>query len=155
MIRRCRKAADFELADRLCRACGPKPSPVPSKFPDHRGAVWVHFVLGKEEGFAFPNIANPRWPTGFVAANVKEDGTLDVATCGVEPDYRGRGILRQLLRAVHAWGRAQGCELAACYTAANNWPSMCNFMRAGYRVVGYRADETALGGGWVELERRL
>jgi GNAT superfamily N-acetyltransferase len=154
VIRRCRSPRDFVLADELDRACGPANGPAPSKFNEARMAAWLSFAEGGVSSSAEYFGKRPE-PVAFAAAYITEDGAVCLATCGVLPGYRGRGLQRKLVRTVHAWGRKRGVTRASTYTAADNWPSLSALMRCGYRVVGYRHDEAASGDGFVDVECKL
>jgi ribosomal protein S18 acetylase RimI-like enzyme len=139
MIRRARTKADFALADRLAKRCGPRNGAKPSALcaPGNVAAAWLADVAG------------------FAVAYVDADGVVQLASCGVLPAYRGRGLQRKLVAAHERWGRARGARSARTYTSSDNWPSLANLLRCGYRVVGYRADELASGGGWVDVAKEL
>lgn len=129
---------DMRRADALAACCGPYGAKPPSTYP----AVWL-----LEEGGE---------PVAYGAAYIdKEAGTVTLATCGTRKHARGRGLQRPLIRQMHAWARRRGIRLGRTYTSADNWPSLANLMRCGYRVVGYRVDETASGGGYVDVEMKL
>lgn len=62
----------------------------------------------------------------------------------VVPDWRGRGVGRALLRAVEAWGRAQGCRELGSDTELDNAGSAAAHRALGFqevdRVVCFRKD---------------
>ncbi len=153
VIRRARTKADLELADRLARRCGPRNGKLPSSYvaPGKLGAVWLAYVEVREQG-------GPGWeghdePAGVAAAYVDQDGVLWMTTAGALPAFRGRGIQRRLLSARLAWGRRCKATSARSYCSADNGASLGNLLRAGFVVAGYRLDELASGGGWVDVVR--
>ncbi len=147
MIRRVRTDADFALADRLAKWCGPHGAALPSAFR-RTGAVWVGLGGG-------PDSRLFGQPTAFAVAYIDGDGLLVLGNVGVLKEARGQGLQRRLIRVRERWGRAQNALRARTYCSADNAASVSNLMRCGYRVTGYRVEQDASGGGWVDLQRSL
>jgi GNAT superfamily N-acetyltransferase len=82
---------------------------------------WVALIDGKIAGFA--------------GTQHKHDGTLFIGPCGVVPEYRGRGLQRQFLKAREQFARESGRYAAIVgATLATNWPSANNFIRRGFEI---------------------
>ena len=80
---------------------------------------------------------------------------------GVMPDWRGRGLQRQMLRLREAEMREQGIARAVTYTDADGAASMRNLIAEGYRPY-VPTPTTTLSGvgrvgrvGFVHWEKRL
>ncbi len=75
---------------------------------------------------------------------------LHILALATHPDYRGRGIARQLLDHVLDVARQTGCSLATLEVRRSNVPAIKLYERAGYKTVHVRAryyqddDEDAL-----------
>ncbi|HEU4611698.1 MAG TPA: ribosomal protein S18-alanine N-acetyltransferase [Kofleriaceae bacterium] len=75
---------------------------------------------------------------------------LHILALATHPDYRGRGIARQLLDHVLDVARQTGCSLATLEVRRSNVPAIKLYERAGFKTVHVRAryyqddDEDAL-----------
>jgi ribosomal protein S18 acetylase RimI-like enzyme len=80
--------------------------------------------------------------TGFVDSFTTgaSDGRLrwEIDLLGVHPDYRGRGIAQELVRASVESGRQMGASLARALVRTDNRASLNTFMRCGFTLL----DET-------------
>ena len=138
VYRRARTPDELRRADNLAARSGPYGAKPPSFY----GAVWLLTEGGHDIAYG-------------AAYLDKEAGTVTLATCGGARVARGRGLQRPLIRQVHAWARRHGILIGRTYCSADNWPSLGNLLRCGYVVVGFRSDETASGGGYVDVEAKL
>lgn len=144
MIRRARTATALATADRLARRCGPANGKPPSTAIDYAGggAVWVASVCGHVVAYA--------------AGYLGEEGLeAHFSQVGVLPAFRGRGLQRRFVRAFLRWAREQGAKRVLSYTSADNWFSLANLGRCGFVACGFRADDTASGNGWVDVQVEL
>ncbi len=66
----------------------------------------------------------------------------------VDPDLRGRGLQRRMVRTRLAWGRREGASLAQTYTWHENIASMRTLARCGF--VPLRASD-----GFIRWERNI
>jgi GNAT superfamily N-acetyltransferase len=91
-----------------------------------------------------PAIAGTQWFIGWDSATpaaycgwktVEHDGVAVGFNyrVGVMPDYRGRGLQRQMLRLREAKMREQGLKAAVTYTDADGAASMRSLIAEGYR----------------------
>jgi GNAT superfamily N-acetyltransferase len=62
----------------------------------------------------------------------KEPDVVYLRRCGVLPDYRGRGLQRQLITARVRWARRVGAREVVTDTHPNNVPSAKTLVRAGF-----------------------
>jgi [ribosomal protein S18]-alanine N-acetyltransferase len=75
---------------------------------------------------------------------------LHILAIATHPDYRGRGIARQLLDHVLDVARETGCSLATLEVRRSNVPAIKLYERAGFKIVHVRTryyqddDEDAL-----------
>lgn len=51
----------------------------------------------------------------------------------IDPEHRGKGLQRKLIRARLEWARRHGYACALTYTWENNYPSMSNLIKCGFR----------------------
>lgn len=58
--------------------------------------------------------------------------TMYLARAGVHPDYRGRGLQRELIRLRESWAKNHGMQYAVTDTANSSIASMRSLMSAGY-----------------------
>jgi GNAT superfamily N-acetyltransferase len=154
MIRRARTDADYSLADRLARRCGPHGAALPSAWR-RVGAVWLHWSWRTEADVEARAVETFQVWSAFAVAHIDADGVLVLGNVGVLPEARGQGLQRRLIRVRERWGRAQNALRARTYVSADNGASLSNLMRCGWTVVGFRAEPAASGDGWVDLARSL
>ncbi len=69
---------------------------------------------------------------GFASARPRGD-RLELTRCAIVTAAQGMGLQRRLIRVREAYGRREGCGLAYTYTTRDNWPSITNLSREGYR----------------------
>lgn len=103
-------------------------------FPDQYPMLWV-VVEGAD-------IA------AYATAYETEPGVLSLRGCQVARKYRGRGLQSRLLRVRISHARRRGYRMVRTYCADDNWPSICNVLRAGFKPI-------RVSDGWLTLERTL
>lgn len=59
--------------------------------------------------------------------------TIYLCRAGVHPDYRGRGLQRELIRLREAWAKSRGFKHVITDTTNDNAPSMRSLIAEGYR----------------------
>jgi ribosomal-protein-alanine N-acetyltransferase len=64
---------------------------------------------------------------------------LHIHVIATHPDYRGRGLARELLDRVLDVARAAGCSLATLEVRRSNVPAIALYERAGFKTVHVRA----------------
>lgn len=64
---------------------------------------------------------------------------LHILAIATHPDYRGRGLARQLLEHVLGVARATGCSLATLEVRRSNHPAIALYEGAGFKTVHVRA----------------
>lgn len=74
-------------------------------------------------------------PVGFCSAILIGDDAniLYLTRAGVLPAARGAGLQQKMIKARLTWAKRQGAEIAITYTVPDNWPSITNLIRAGFR----------------------
>lgn len=112
----------------------------PIRIRRERDLEWLREV----HAIAFPD---DRWPgddhafwvatrgselLGFASALVTGD-MLELTRCAVVSSMHGKGMQRRLIAVREAYARRQGCAGVATYTTRDNWSSITNLVRAGYR----------------------
>jgi ribosomal protein S18 acetylase RimI-like enzyme len=77
-----------------------------------------------------------RW-VGVVGAHLRVDPTeAQLMSMWVEPDARGRGIARALIRGVAEWARERGCDRVCLFVQESNAPAQRLYLEAGFRPTG-------------------
>lgn len=73
-------------------------------------------------------------PVGFCTARLLtfENGVF-LTRAGILPGVRGRNLQRRMIHARERWAREQGREFVITYTSHDNYPSISNLLKAGYR----------------------
>lgn len=71
---------------------------------------------------------------GIAGAKPETKSALFLGPCVVFPEFRGRGIQREFIRARERLGRQEGFEWAVSYTSYQNYASSNNFVQSGYRL---------------------
>jgi GNAT superfamily N-acetyltransferase len=81
---------------------------------------------------------------GFCSAKyLPHENAVYLTRAGVVPEHRGGGLQRRLLRVREQWARSRGAEQIITYTSTDNYPSITNLIKAGYRF--YEPDEPWVG----------
>jgi ribosomal protein S18 acetylase RimI-like enzyme len=79
-------------------------------------------------------------------------GCCELISLWVEPDHRGRGVGRRLLRAAETHAEARGCTQVLLFTHDVLSPGM--YLRTGYEVVG-RVDDYPQGSAALWFRKLL
>ena len=130
--------ADLDVLDEIERHSFNAPWPR-ATFEGELRREWAHIELARlaDHTRAFCNY----W---LVA------GEVHILAIATHPDFRGRGIARQLLDHILAKARAHHCTLATLEVRRSNVPAIALYERAGFRTVHVRTryyqdnDEDAL-----------
>ncbi|HEX5057974.1 MAG TPA: ribosomal protein S18-alanine N-acetyltransferase [Kofleriaceae bacterium] len=64
---------------------------------------------------------------------------VHILAIATHPDYRGRGLARQLLDHILGVARQTGCSLATLEVRRSNVPAIALYERAGFKTVHVRA----------------
>ena len=88
------------------------------------GAVWWVYkdVHGRSAGYC-----------GVKLLDGPNKGTAFLCRAGVLPAYAGQGLQRKMLRIRENYAYKHGCDTVLTYTVQNNYPSIVNLIKAGYR----------------------
>lgn len=119
-------AADLDAIDAIEQHSFKTPWPR-STFEGELTREWAHVDVGLLDGriVAFCDY----WIT------VPEMQVLAIAT---DPDFRGRGIGRQMLDHVLAASARAGCQMASLEVRASNAPAIALYEHAGFKTVHVR-----------------
>lgn len=72
---------------------------------------------------------------GFCAAKkVDGGGGVFLLRAGVKSLYRGAGLQRRMIRIRERWAANEGASYCITYTMPNNWSSIVNLLKAGYKT---------------------
>lgn len=64
---------------------------------------------------------------------------VQLVSLWVEPEARGRGVARSLIRAVGRWAHDRGAERVVLFVQEANAPGRALYVRMGFRPTGARA----------------
>ena len=67
-----------------------------------------------------------------------DPGEVQLVSLWVDPDARGRGVARSLIRAVATWARDRGAADVVLFVQEANAPGRALYLRAGFRPTGAR-----------------
>jgi GNAT superfamily N-acetyltransferase len=109
-IRRCTEAEAKELHEKV----------FPDDLWDGRGAHWIAYDGPKPVGFC-------------TARKLSRERSLFLSWCGILPGARKKNLQRRMIRVRLAYGRREGLKRALTYTRLDNYPSMCNLLKEGFR----------------------
>ncbi len=64
-----------------------------------------------------------------------------MTSCGVVSYAAGKGLQRKLLKVREKYAKRYGCASVVTYTARDNYASITNLIRAGYRFSPHQRGE--------------
>jgi ribosomal protein S18 acetylase RimI-like enzyme len=67
-----------------------------------------------------------------------DPGEVQLVSLWVDPDARGRGVARSLIRAVATWARDRGAGNVVLFVQEANAPGRALYLRTGFRPTGAR-----------------
>jgi RimJ/RimL family protein N-acetyltransferase len=73
---------------------------------------------------------------GFAALRLADPSRAELVLGAVHPDFRGRGLYREMTLAGFDWARAHGAERFSAVTHLTNLPAQRSWFRAGLMPVG-------------------
>lgn len=98
------------------------------------GRAWIVYVDGH--------------PAGCAAYRKKAEGTGELKRVFLRAEYRGRGISKELVKAVESYARGQGCHTLALDTNSELEPAVSLYRRMGFRVVFQQ-------GRYIQMEKGI
>ncbi len=101
---------------------------------EHIGRAWIAYIDGI--------------PAGCAAYRDRQGGVCELKRVFVRPEYRGRGISKELVRAVEGYAREQGRHTVALDTNSALEPAVTLYKHMGYRV-------TFSEGRYIQMEKKL
>lgn len=75
-------------------------------------------------------------PVGFCAVreSVQFTNAVFLTRAGVKECARGHGLQRRMIRLRTAWAKREGYQYALTYTVLDNFESMANLLKSGFRM---------------------
>ena len=112
--------------------------------PDQVWRDWVADAAEGDQKTLFVAEENDHW-LGVVGAFARVNPLeVQLISMWVDPTARGRGVARDLIRAVAGWTKARGSTRVVLFVQEANSPARQLYERAGFRLTG---DRTAVSGG--------
>ena len=106
--------------------------------PDEVWKSWTAEAAAGEEKVLFVDEEDGRL-LGVVGGFRRLDPTeAQLVSLWVDPEARGRGVARVLIRAVATWARGRGAETVVLFVQEANAPGRALYLRAGFRPTGAR-----------------
>lgn len=72
-------------------------------------------------------------PIGFATADLIDGDTVFLSRAGVVPGSQGNGLQKKLIRVREKWAKKQGASFLITYTTLQNYPTLINLLRTGYK----------------------
>jgi ribosomal-protein-alanine N-acetyltransferase len=129
-----------DLAGRVFSAYGEYDRILPTCLDDPQ----FHTLVCEQEGR----------PAGFCMLSIG-DGVGEVVAVAVDPAWQGRGIGRQLMRAIVEDARVMGIRLLLLKTATRNLSAQGLFRKIGFEEAGREAGYYAAGQTAIWMRKRL
>ena len=112
--------------------------------PDRAWREWVAEAAAGKQKTLFVAEEDGRWH-GVVGAFARVDPLeVQLISMWVDPEARGRGVARDLIRAVARWALGRGSTRVVLFVQEANEPARALYERAGFASTGDRAPA---GGG--------
>jgi RimJ/RimL family protein N-acetyltransferase len=111
--------------------------------PDQTWRNWVAEAAAGEDKTLFVAEDGDAW-LGVVGAFVRVNSLeVQLISMWVDPEARGRGVARDLIRAVATWTLGRGSARVVLFVQEANTPARKLYERAGFRLTGDRAPASA------------
>jgi RimJ/RimL family protein N-acetyltransferase len=111
--------------------------------PDTTWQEWVAEAAAGDQKTLFVAEENGEW-LGVVGAFARVNPLeVQLISMWVGPQARGRGVARDLIRAVARWTQERGSERVVLFVQEANEPAQRLYERAGFRPTGDRAPVAA------------
>jgi len=111
--------------------------------PDATWREWVAEAATGDQKTLFVAEEDGRW-LGVVGAFARVNPLeVQLISMWVDPRGRGRGLARDLIRAVARWTQERGSERVVLFVQEANEPAQHLYARAGFRPTGDRAPVSA------------
>ena len=111
--------------------------------PDAMWREWVAEAAAGEDKTLFIAEDGDAW-LGVVGAFVRINSLeVQLISMWVAPEARGRGVARDLIRAVAAWTLGRGSARVVLFVQEANTPARQLYERAGFSLTGDRAPASA------------
>lgn len=112
--------------------------------PEQAWRNWVAEAAAGDQKTLLVAEENGRW-VGIVGAFARVNPLeVQLISMWVDPALRGRGLARDLIRAVAAWAAGRGSTRVFLFVQEANEPAQALYERAGFRPTG---DHTPASGG--------
>lgn len=108
---------------------------------DWRQVEALHTLIFPDDDWEEADAAWILWdehesPRGFCTVQALkgcDEATAYMTRAGILPGVRGARLQRRMLRARERWAKEQECRVAITYATYDNWPSIANLLKSGYR----------------------
>ena len=111
--------------------------------PDATWRDWVADAAAGEDKMLFVAEDGDAW-LGVVGAFVRVNSLeVQLISMWVDPEARGRGVARDLIRAVATWTLGRGSTRVVLFVQEANTPARKLYERVGFSLTGDRAPATA------------
>jgi ribosomal protein S18 acetylase RimI-like enzyme len=111
--------------------------------PDGTWRDWVAEAATSDQKTLFAAEEDGRW-LGVVGGFARVDPSeVQLISMWVDPQARGRGIARDLIRALARWSGERGSERVVLFVQEANEPAQHLYSRAGFRPTGDRTPASA------------
>lgn len=87
-------------------------------------------------------------PIGCIAYREKDDGIGEVKRLYIKEEYRGRGLSKELLKAVECYAEEQGCHTLFLDTRITLEPAVSIYRAFGFQIV-FRQ------GLYIQMEKKI
>lgn len=84
-----------------------------------------------------------------------EKGYIYLSYAIIMPTTQAKGLQRRLIQHRLRWGKRQGAFYAVTYTLQDNYPSMTNLLRCGFRFASEPRGWCGIGPGVHYFEKQL
>jgi len=132
---RIRPTKDIALVEKLHEQCFPG-----DEFENSKKTVW--WVAWQDEA-----------PVGFCSCKSLGEDMCYLTRAGVCEEANGKGIQRKLIAVRERWAKRQGLGIVITYTAKDNWPSIVNLIKCGYKA--YEPQWAWAGRAFVYWKKRV
>jgi len=90
---------------------------------------------------------------GFCTAKYRpETNVVRLSRAAVTKSAQGQGLQRRMIRLRCAWGKRMGATRATTYTSKDNWESIANLIKCGFK---FYAPKDPAWGAWFHFYKDL
>lgn len=116
---RARRTSNRELVELMDMICFPE-----DDREDFDKSVW--WTYRDDDG-------TPMGYCGLKLLTGPNSGVAYLCRAGVLPEYQGQGLQKRMISVRERYAREQGCQAILTYTITENYASITNLIKSGYR----------------------